>query len=106
MTMPDSGFSLEPAGLQALADELLLLSVEVSEHAGAAMSAALQLGQALEGDAAEAAAAAASAWATLEELLAERARAVSDTLRAAVAAYRAEDLALAAGVGLGPRPPR
>jgi hypothetical protein len=106
MPAPAAGFTLVPDGLEALADELVLLSVELAEDADAGRSAAVALSLALEGEAGWAAGAAATAWASLEELLAERTRAVADTLRAAVVAYRAEDIALASSVGLGERQPR
>lgn len=108
MTMPTAGggFTLVPDGLQALADELVVLSLEVAERADSARSAGRVLGEALDGDTASAAADAANAWGALEELLADRTRAVAGILRAAVAAYLAEDLALSGRVGPGGRPPR
>jgi len=101
MTMPPpaGGFTLEPDGLEALAHELALLSGEVSEHAERSRSAAFALGRALDGIAGSSAGAAATGWAALEELLADRTRSVSQTLQAAVAAYLAEDLYLSATVG-------
>jgi len=101
MTLPasDAGFTLEPAGLEALADELALLSAELAEDASAGRSAAAAFARALDGQAGWAAQATATAWASLDELLVDGTRAVAGTLRAAVAAYRAEDVALAAAVG-------
>jgi hypothetical protein len=106
MPAPAAGFTLVPDGLEALADELGLLSAELAEDADAARSAAAALSLALDGGAGWAAHAAATAWASLDDLLADRTRAVAETLRAAVAAYRAEDVALAGGVGLRGRLPR
>ncbi|MCW2741399.1 MAG: hypothetical protein JWR45_1821 [Blastococcus sp.] len=100
MPAPAAGFFLAPDGLAALADELGLLATELAEDADAARSAAAVLFRALDGEAGWAAGAAATAWGSLEELLADRTRAVAATLRAAADAYRAEDVALAAGVGL------
>mgnify|MGYP000695630442 CR=1 FL=1 len=103
---PAAGFTMVPAGLHALADDLGLLATELTDDADAARSASVVVAQALEGEEGRTAAAAATAWGSLLELVADRARTVADTLRAAVTAYRAEDVALAQHVGRTGRHPR
>jgi hypothetical protein len=103
---PAGGFTLVPGALLALADELWLLGTELDDDADAARWAAATVGPAMEGEAGRAAEAAATAWASLEEALADRTRALAGVLRAAVTAYRAEDAALAAGLGAAGRLPR
>jgi hypothetical protein len=110
MPAPGAGFRLEPAGVEALAAELRALGAELAGDADAARSAAVVFPLALDGEAGWCAGASARAWASVEEVLARRAGAVAETLVAAVAAYRAEDEALAAQVGMtrprGQRAPR
>jgi hypothetical protein len=107
MPTPDGGFTIEPAAVEALAAELGALARELSEDAGDARSAAAGLPTALAGQEGEFAGAAARTWASLEEILALRTAALADTLRAAIAAYRGEDVFLAERVGtLGPGGPR
>ena len=100
---PAGTFTLEPGALLALADELVSLSTQLDDDVHAARWAAATFGPALDGEAGHAAGAAALAWACLEEVLADRTRALAGTLRAAVTAYRAEDVALAAAFGVHSR---
>src|SRR3954452_8814878 len=103
---PAGGFTLVPAALLGLADELGVLSTELDDDAETARRVAATVAPALEGEAGGAAGAAARAWATLEQVLADRTRFRAGALYAPVTAYRAEDVALAAGVDNGRRPPR
>ncbi len=103
---PAGTFTLEPGALLALVDELVSLSAQLDDDVHAARWAAATVGPALDGEAGRAAEEAAVAWAFLEEVLADRTRALAGTLRAAVAAYRAEEVALAAVVGVHSRLPR
>ena len=110
MPAPAPRFGIEPRAVEALAVELHALAAELAEDADAARSAAAAFTPALGGEDGWAPGAAAQAWASVEDALAERTGAVAGTLLAAVAAYRAEDLALAERVGTvargGPRVPR
>lgn len=103
---PAGAFTLVPGALLALADELASLSTELDDDVHAARWAAATVAPALDGEAGRAAGAAATAWASLEEVLAGRTLALAGMLRGAVAAYLAEDVALAATVGVHSRLPR
>jgi hypothetical protein len=110
MPAPAARFTIEPAAVEALAAELGALAAELSGDADAAHSAAAAFPLALDGEAGWSAGTAATAWASVEDVLARQTGAVAETLLAAVAAYEAEDEALAERVGtvgpLGPRVPR
>jgi hypothetical protein len=99
MPAPAARFTIEPTAVSGLAAELGALAAELSADADAARSAAVAFRLALEGEAGWSTGAAATAWASVEDVLARRTGAVADTLLAAVAAYRAEDVALAERVG-------
>jgi hypothetical protein len=91
----------------ALAGELAALAAELSDDADRCRSAAGALSTALDGDEGWTAGAAATAWAGLEELLAEQTAALAATLTAAVQAYLDEDARIAGGIGSGrPEMPR
>jgi len=110
MPTPDGGFAIEPAAVAALAAALGALARELSGDADRARSAAAAFPSALGGLEGGFAGAAAGTWASLEEILALRTTALADTVRAAVDAYRGEDVFLAARVGTvvpaRPRTPR
>lgn len=103
--LPGGSFTVVPDGLTALADELATLAAALTEDADRARSAAAALPEALGGPEGWSAGATATAWACLYDLLAGRTSALAGALRAAVAAYLAEDTALAGsfGSGRGPR---
>jgi hypothetical protein len=104
MTQPFPSFSIAPEAVAVLADELRSLAGELTEDADLSRSTATSFPIALGGDEGWTAACAATAWGSLQEVLADRSRAVADTFDAAVAAYRAEDAALAGRVGHGHPP--
>jgi hypothetical protein len=101
--LPDASFSVRPEKVAALAGELRALAAELADDADGIRSGAASFAAALGGDEGWAAGAAATAWASLHEVLATRTDALAGTLAAAAAAYRAEDAALAGPHG---RPPR
>jgi hypothetical protein len=78
----------------ALADELSLLATQLAEEPPLCRLAAASLRTGLGGGLGEAAAAA-TAWGGLAEVLAEECAATARTLAGAVAAYRAADAELA-----------
>jgi hypothetical protein len=89
---------VRPEAVTALADELTALATELSDDADRCRAGAASLSGALEGDEGWAAGAAATAWAGLEEVLAERTASLAETLTGAVRAYVAEDEWLAATI--------
>ena len=98
---PFSGrpITVETEALEALAAELAALAAQPAddpEHSGA-LAATFPV--ALGGEEGWAACATATAWASLQEAIAHRARAVAGTLSGAAAAYRAEDAALSGHLG-------
>src|SRR4051812_6348566 len=97
-------FTVVPAGVSALADELATLAAELAGEVDRIRSAAASFPQALDGHAGWAAGATGTAWASLCALMAGQASALAGTLTAAVAAYLAEDAALADSVGPGRGP--
>ena len=103
--LPDASFAVRPDEVEALATELGALAAELDDDAGWVRSAAASFPMALGGEEGWTAGATATAWASLQEVLAARARALAGTLSAAAAAYRAEDAALAGRPGpqRGPR---
>jgi hypothetical protein len=94
-------FTVEPTALEALAAELDALAAELAGDTGHTLSLAATFPVALGGEEGRAAGATATAWASLQEVLAHRTRAVAGTLAGAADAYRAEDAALSGHLGLG-----
>ena len=82
----------------ALADELAALAAQLAEEPPLCRTAAASFATALGGDAGRSASDAATAWAGLTAVLADRCAATAGTLRAAVASYRALDGELATAV--------
>jgi hypothetical protein len=91
----ETSFAVRPDEVEALATELAALAGELGDDAGRVRAAASWYPVALDGHEGWSAGATATAWAGLQELLAERAGDLGGTLSAAAAAYRAEDAALA-----------
>jgi len=98
--LPDASFSVRPDEVAALAAELGALAAELADDADHLRSASASFPAALGGNEGWAAGATATAWARLQEVLADRTDVLAGTFAAAAAAYRAEDAAL------GGRPPR
>jgi hypothetical protein len=94
----DATISIQLAAVHALAAELAVLSGQLADDAALCRSGAASLVQALARDAGLAAGSAATAWATLTGILADRTDAVAGALAAAVATYRAADAELADGM--------
>jgi hypothetical protein len=103
--VPGTSFAVTPDRVTALADELAVLAAELAGDVDQIRSAAACFPAALEGPEGWAAGATATSWARLCDLLVARTDALADVLTAAVAAYQAEDAALAGSLGPG-RPPR
>jgi hypothetical protein len=89
--------------VEVLAAELATLARALSGDARLCTSTARSLAAALGGDDGWRAQAAATAWGSLAELLAEAAGGLSSTLGAATAAYRAADAGLAGLIDPGHR---
>jgi hypothetical protein len=102
--LPGASFTVVPDGVAALADELATLAAELAADAEQMRSAGACFPDALEGPTGWAAGATATSWACLCDLMAGRTSALAATLTAAVAAYLAEDAALAGSLGPGRRP--
>ena len=102
--LPGASFAVRPDGVTALADELAALAADLSGDVAQIRSAAASFPDALEGPEGWAAGATATSWARLYDLLATRTSALSDVLTAAVAAYEAEDAALAGSFGPARQP--
>ena len=102
--LPGTSFTVVPDAVTALADELAILAVQLTEDVARTRSAAGSFPEALEGHEGWAAGATATSWAGLCDVLASRTGALAGTLRAAVAAYVAEDAALAGSFRSGPEP--
>ena len=103
---PPDAVLVEPAAVTAYATELSGLAAELSDDADGCRVAAGSLSAALDGVQGWRAGAAVTAWAALEDVLAERATALARTLEAVVQAYLAEDARLAGGIGAHRQPPR
>jgi hypothetical protein len=97
----DPSFSVQLDAVAALAAELAALAGELSDDAALCRSTATSLSSALVGEISWWAGSAATGWGALTEVVAARSAAVAGTLETAVAAYRADDLALAASIGSG-----
>src|SRR5688500_12840840 len=93
--------SVRPAALQALAAELTALAGDLDQDAELCRAAVHSFTAALGDVEGWTAGAAATAWASLEEVLADGARALAGTLSAAVARYAAEDHSLSACIRSG-----
>jgi hypothetical protein len=102
--LPGASFSVVPDGVMALADELATLAAELAGDVEQIRASAGSFPIALEGHEGWAAGATATSWARLCDLLAGRTSALSGVLTAAVAAYQAEDAALARSLAPGRRP--
>jgi hypothetical protein len=94
----DPTISVQLDAVQALAAELAVLSSQLADDAALCRSGAASLIQALARDAGWAAGSAATGWATLTGIVADRTDAVAGTLVTAVASYRAADAELAGDV--------
>jgi hypothetical protein len=94
----DPTISIQLDTVQALAAELAVLSSQLADDAALCRSGAASLVEALARDVGWAADSAASTWATLAGIVADRTHAVAGTLAAAVASYRTADAELADGV--------
>jgi hypothetical protein len=101
--LPDASFTVRPDAVEALASDLRALATELADDAGRVRWAAASFPNALSGDEGWAAGATATAWARLQEVLADRTSALARTLSAAAAAYLTEDVTIAGRSG---RPPR
>lgn len=103
--LPGAAFTVSPDGVTGLADELRALAAELAGNADRIRSAAASFPVALEGREGWAAGATATSWGRLCDLMASRTSTLAQVLTAAVAAYLAEDAALARSVGSsrGPR---
>lgn len=103
--LPGASFAVSPAGVTALADELTILAADLAGDVERIRSAAACLPSALEGPEGWSAGATATSWALLCDVMAGRAGALAQMLTTAVAAYLAEDAALAGSArpGRGPR---
>jgi hypothetical protein len=101
MTSPSRADSVlvQPAALASLADELTGLAAQFHDDADRCRVAAGSLSTALDGEEGWRAGAAATAWAALEEVLAERTSALAQTLSGAVRAYLDEDARIAGEMG-------
>ena len=102
--LPDGSFLLVPDGVTALADELAALAAELAGDVERIRAAAASFPDALSGDEGWAAATTATSWARLCDLLSSRTSALSGVLTSAVAAYQAEDAALAGSFAPGRHP--
>jgi uncharacterized protein YukE len=91
--------TVRPAALAALADELAGLAVALAADGQACRGVAGVLDAALGGREGAATSAVAVRWSVLAAGLADGAGAAADVLRAAAAAYRGADEALAARIG-------
>jgi hypothetical protein len=91
--------SIQLEAVEALAAELAALSGQLSDDAALCRSTAASLYAALSLDEGWAAGSAATIWAELAGVVADRSRAVARSLADAVAAYRTQDAALASAIG-------
>ena len=104
---PADALLLRPEAVAALAGELTALAAELADDADLCRAGAGALSSALDGHEGWTAGAAATAWAGLEEVLAEQTVALAGTLTAAVQASLAADARIATGIGVGrPEMPR
>lgn len=108
MTTPTSadGFLVRPEALAALGDELTGLATELLDDADRCRGAAGALSAALDGEEGWSAGAAGTAWAGLQDVLAERTAALARTVDGAARAYLDEDARIAGAIGRRPETPR
>lgn len=99
---PPAVVSVRPEAVDGLASELTALATELRTDADLCRVAGGQVSTALEGTPGWTAGAAATAWAGLQDVLADRAAALAQTLAAAGQAYLDHDARTAGGIG-GPR---
>jgi hypothetical protein len=90
--------SVQPAGLQAFAAELVALAGELADDAELCRSTARSFATALGGEEGWTTQGCAVAWAAVEELLAGGAQALAVTFADVAQRYADEDDALAAGI--------
>lgn len=103
---PPDSVLVHPQALAALADELTVLATELFDDADLCRGAAGSLSAALDGEEGWNAGAAATAWAALEEVLAEQTSAMARTVSGAVQAYLDEDARIAGWMGRRREMPR
>ena len=103
---PADALLLRPDAVTAFADELTALAAELLDDVDSCRGAAGSVSRALDGDDGWTAGAAATAWAGLEEVLAEQTAALARTMTGAVQAYLDHDAGIAGGIGGQPRGPR
>ncbi|MGY1802781.1 hypothetical protein ACI78T_05805 [Blastococcus sp. SYSU D00922] len=103
---PTGSVLVHPQALAALAEELTGLAGELAYDVDRCRAAAGSLAAALEGEEGWAAGAAGTAWAGLEESLAERTSALARTVSGAVQAYLEEDARIAGWMGRRREMPR
>ena len=101
--IPAGTVVVDPAAVAALAAELSALAGERLADAAACRAGAASITAALGGLEGWEASGTATAWAALEELLAERTAALAATMTAAAQASLAADSALAASIEVWPR---
>jgi hypothetical protein len=98
---------VRPEAVTSLAGELTALAAELYDDVDHCRVAAGSLSTALDGDDGWTAGAAATAWSTLEDVLAERTVALAQTATAAVQTYLDQDARIAGDIRPGePRMPR
>jgi hypothetical protein len=97
---------LRPDAVAALADELTVLAAELKDDAERCRGTAGSFARALDGDDGWTAGVAATAWAGLGDVLAERTADLARTVAGAVRATLDHDAGIAGGIGGQPRGPR
>ena len=102
--LPGVSFTVVPGAVTALAEELSALAAALAGDVEQIRSVGRRFPAALEGHEGWAAGAAATSWAQLCDLVVSRTRALGEVLTAAVAAYLAEDSAIAGSFGSGRTP--
>ena len=104
--LPADALLLRPDAVLALAGELTALAAELHDDADSCRGAAGSVARALDGHDGWAAGAAATAWAGLGRVLAERTAALARTVAGAVQASLDHDARIAGGIDAQPRGPR
>ena len=104
--IPADALLLRPDAVTAFADELTALAGDLQEDADRCRGVAGSLSRALDGNEGGTAESAATAWAGLGEVLAERTAALARTVAGAVQASLDHDAGLAGSIGGQPRGPR
>jgi hypothetical protein len=103
---PADSFLVRPHELAGLAEELAGLAGELLEDADRCRVAAGSLSTALDGEEGWSTGATGTAWAALEEVLAERTTVLAETVSGAVRAYLDEDARIAGWMGRRREMPR